>query len=429
MKRKKLLLNFVLAFVISVNLAGCSSEMPTDLTLQLRTENASDTSSEDLDNKDISGKPADELFISSQMNYSVTLFKSAILESKNKNILISPLSAQLALAMTAGGANGETKNEMENLLADEIPLEQLNEYLYNYVKSLPSEDTGKLQIANSIWLRDDDNSLVVRDDFLRNNADYYDAQTYKLPFDEKALNSINNWVDKHTDGMIDKIIDDIDASTIMYLINALVFDAEWETPYKEDKISDGTFTSISGEQQNATMMTSSESQYLDDGKATGFIKDYANGNYRFVALLPNEGVDIYDYINGLTYEGILDTLNNAQTDSVMATMPKFSYSYELSLNNTLIKLGMTSAFDENAADFSNMAECSSGNIYIGDVLHKTFISVDEKGTKAGAVSKVEMAKNSMLEPGFIVNLDRPFVYMVVDGETNLPIFIGALMNI
>lgn len=429
MKRKKLLLNFVLAFVISVNLAGCSSEMPTDLTLQLRTENTSDTSSEDLDNKDISGKPADELFISSQMNCSIALFKSAILESKNKNILISPLSAQLALAMTAGGANGETKNEMENLLADEIPLEELNEYLYNYVKSLPSEDTGKLQIANSIWLRDDDNSLVVKDDFLRNNANYYDAQTYKLPFDEKALNSINNWVDKHTDGMIDKIIDDIDASTIMYLINALVFDAEWETPYKEDKISDGTFTSISGEQQNATMMTSSESQYLDDGKATGFIKDYANGNYRFVALLPNEGVDIYDYINGLAYEGILDTLNNAQTDSVMATMPKFSYSYELSLNNTLIKLGMTSAFDENAADFSNMAECSSGNIYIGDVLHKTFISVDEKGTKAGAVSKVEMAKNSMLEPGFIVNLDRPFVYMVVDGETNLPIFIGALMNI
>lgn len=352
-----------------------------------------------------------------------------IIKSKDENVLISPLSIQLALAMTANGAAGKTKAEMEALLGGDIKLEALNEYLYTYVNSLPSGEKCKLQIANSIWFRDNENRLQVEQDFLQRNADYYGAHAYKTPFDEQTLKDINSWVEDHTDGMIDKILDRIDDDAVMYLINALVFDARWQNVYDKSAIYKGTFTNIKGEEVSVEMMHSEEMTYLQDSLATGFMKPYQDGKYSFAAMLPNEGVDIYDYISGLTSEGLLETLNKAQSGTVIATLPKFSYEYELSMNDTLKKLGMPTAFDGMSADFSRMAHSSRGNIYIGDVLHKTFIAVDELGTKAGAVTKVEMRDECALVTEWVVTLDRPFVYMIIDNETNLPVFIGTVVDI
>ena len=411
------ILSLILICSMAVNLTGCATKVQAADLMEGVKANT------------VTGKVADDAFAQSQMRLAVELFQSSVLESKDENVLISPLSIQLALAMTANGAEGETRAEMETLLASEIPLEDLNEYLYSYVNNLPSAEKYKLQIANSIWFRDDEGRLQVEKDFLQKNADYYGAQAYKAAFDDQTLKDINNWVKGHTDGMIDSILDQIDDDAVMYLINALVFDAEWQHVYDKSDVYKGKFTNIDGTEKQVDMMHSEETVYLQDENATGFMKPYSGSKYSFAALLPNEGVDINEYIAGLTGEKLMKTLNTPQLGMVMATLPKFSYEYELTMNDVLKELGMPTAFNETKADFSKLGESSRGNIFIGEVLHKTFISVDELGTKAGAVTKVEMNDESAPMSEWVVNLNRPFVYMIIDNESKLPVFIGLVAAI
>ena len=411
------ILSLLLICSMAVNLTGCATKVQaTDLMEGVKANT-------------VTGKAADDAFAQSQMRLAVELFQSSVLESKDENVLISPLSIQLALAMTANGADGKTLAEMEALLGGEIVLDELNEYLYSYVKNLPTDEKYKLQIANSIWFRDDEGRLQVEKDFLQKNADYYGAQAYKAAFDDQTLKDINNWVNNHTDGMIDSILDQIDEDAVMYLINALVFDAEWQHVYDKSDVYKGKFTNIGGTEKQVDMMHSEETVYLQDEYATGFMKPYSGSKYSFAALLPNEGVDIYEYVAGLTGEDLMETLSTPQLGMVMTTLPKFSYEYELTMNDLLKDLGMPTAFSSDDADFSKLGKSSRGNIYIGDVLHKTFISVDELGTKAGAVTKVEIRDESAPMSEWVVNLNRPFVYMIIDNETNLPVFIGTVMDI
>lgn len=375
----------------------------------------------------ISEKLLSDAFIASQMKLSVDLFKSSVSESQNKNVLISPLSIQLALAMTANAADGQTKQEMESLLGNEISLDELNQYLYTYIKNLPTSEKYKLGIANSIWFRDSEN-LTVDANFLQANANYYGAEIYKEAFDDQTLTDINNWVYNNTDGMIDGIIDSIEPTNMMYLINALVLDAEWEHVYNKIAINEGKFKSISGQERTVEMMASDEYKYISDENARGFIKDYKDSKYSFAALLPNEDINIYDYINSFTSESLANTLQNIQSERTSVLLPKFSYEYELCMNDVLSSLGMPTAFDSTHADFSKGMQILSGNnIYIDKVQHKTIITVDELGTKAGAVTSVDMATESA--PQNYITLDRPFVYMIMDNSTNLPIFIGAVTDI
>lgn len=207
--------------------------------------------------KTVSGKAADDTFKNSSADFAIKLFQKT--RDDNKNSLISPLSVMLALSMTANGAKGETLAQMESLLGGDIPMETLNEYLYSYIKTLPSEKTAKLNIANSIWFRD--NGFKAEKSFLQKNADYYGAAAYKSVFNEKTLRDINNWVKKNTDGMIEKIIDDLDPDAVMYLINTVLFDAEWENIYKKDEIRDGAFTAIDSTKKTVPMMYSEEHSY------------------------------------------------------------------------------------------------------------------------------------------------------------------------
>ncbi len=420
MKKCNFCLPFVcllLTAVLLFNFSGCGT-----------TVKAADLM-EGISANEVEGNTPDEAFISNQMELYLKLFKSSALTTKDNNTLISPLSIQLALAMTANGADGNTRDEMAALLGGDVAVEQLNSYLYTYVNGLPSTEKAKIQIANSIWFRDDENRLTVEKQFLQTNADYYGAAAYKAPFDDSTLNDINNWVDDNTDGMIDKILDEIDPNAVMYLINAITFDAEWQTVYAKQSVYDGEFTKINGEKQTVTMMHSEESQYISDGKATGFLKNYKGGKYSFAALLPNEGIELYDYISGMSADTLQSTLKNVEYGEVIATMPKFSYEYDLKMNSVLAEHGMVDAFSPKDADFTRLGRSSVGNIYVHDVIHKTFISVDELGTKAGAVTKVEMRDECMLEPRMVVTLDRPFVYMIIDNATNLPIFMGVVTEI
>ena len=409
----------LLVCAIAVNFSGCAVQaQAADLM-------------EGINAKKVSGKVTDDSFTDSQFRFAVDLFKASADGIEGKNILISPLSVQLALAMTANGADGQTKAELEKLLGGDITLEELNKYLYTYVKNLPNDEKCKLEIANSIWFRDDAERLTVEKEFLQTNADYYGAQAYKEPFDERTVNDINNWVNEHTDGMIKKIIDEIEPDDVLHLINAIAFDAEWETPYEKFSVDDATFISASGESRKVKMMNSTEHRYIETENAKGVIKNYKNGDYSFAALLPNEGVDLYDYIASLTGESLKKAITNAEYETVMTAIPKFSYEYGICMDEIISGLGAPTAFDVNGADFSRMATSTVGNIYIGYVLHKTYISVDEHGTKAAAITDV-VTKDSaaaMPEEMKVLILDRPFVYMIIDNSTNLPVFIGTVTDI
>ncbi|MBQ8624909.1 MAG: serpin family protein [Agathobacter sp.] len=358
-------------------------------------------------------------------DFAVRLFQNSIEEGKNTSI--SPMSVMVALSMTANGAKNNTLAQMEEVLG--LSSDELDVYLYHYMKKLPQGDKYKYQLANSIWFTNDER-FTVKDSFLRVNQAYYQADIYKSAFDNTTLDDINLWVEQKTDGMIKNILDEIPKEAIMYLINALVFEAEWLDTYDEGQVRKGTFTTEDGEEQSVEMMYSDESLYLENEQGTGFIKYYNGQKYAFVALLPNEGVTVSEYVAGLSGEEIRTLLDNPKQIHVNAAIPQFETEYDVLMNDVLIKMGMKDAFHSWDADFTGLGTSTAGNIFISRVIHKTYITVGPQGTKAGAATVVEMKDECapFYEESKTVYLDRPFVYMLIDCENNQPFFIGTYMS-
>ncbi len=360
-------------------------------------------------------------------DFAIRLFQATAEQGADANTLISPLSVLCALAMTANGAKGETLSQMETVLGMQV--EDLNAYLYSYVQGLPQGEKYQLRLANSIWFTEDDR-FTVQQDFLQTNADYYGADVFKAPFDKSTVRDINSWVNDKTDKMIPKILDNISDEAVMYLINALAFEAEWQSTYKKYQVEEGIFTLADGQEKKADFMYSTEYAYLEDDLSTGFIKYYKGESYAFVALLPNEDVTMADYTASLNGAHISALLSNPEREMVYAAIPKFETAYSVEMKDMLAEMGMPDGFDIAAADFSGLGSSTAGNIYISQVLHKTFISVGEKGTKAGAVTVVVAGDGAAVpEEPKTVYLDRPFVYMLIDCENNVPFFIGTMMDV
>ncbi len=357
-------------------------------------------------------------------DFAVRLFRAS--EESGENTLISPLSVLCALAMTANGAAETTLEEMETVLG--MSKEALNFYLHSYMSNLPHEEAYKLSLANSVWFKEDER-FAVDEDFLQTNADYYGADIYQAPFNEETCDDINNWVKEKTDGMIPKILEQLTPDAVMCLINALAFEAEWDEIYEEHEVREGIFTAEDGTEQEVDFMHSTEYSYLEDENATGFLKYYKGSKYAFVALLPKEGVSVSEYLETLDGKTLHDLLSKPQNAQVFASIPKFASEYSVQMNDILKEMGMPTAFDAYNADFSGLGSFVDGNVYISQVLHKTYISVAEKGTKAGAVTSVIMdAGGALLNEFKTVDLNRPFVYMLIDCESNTPFFIGTMMD-
>lgn len=306
-----------------------------------------------------------------------------------------------------------------------LSVDELNKYLYLYQKSLPSGDKYKLNSANSIWLRDRD-GLSLNKDFLQTSKDYYNAEIYRAPFDSSTLKDINGWVEDNTDGMVKNILDKISPEDILYLINAVAFDAEWQNIYTDADVRDDYFTKEDNTMQDCQLMYSEEYTYIEDLSATGFLKYYADGKYAFAALLPDENTSVSEYAASLTGEKLNGLLTYTKDVTVRAAIPKFETEYFIEMKDVLKAMGMTDAFDGGLADFSKLTD---GGLYIDRVLHKALISVDEKGTKAGAATIVAMPESCPVEDEVkTVHLDRPFIYMLIDCENKLPVFMGTVVD-
>lgn len=376
---------------------------------------------EGISKNESASKAPDDEFKAAASSFAAELFKDNY--SKGKTTLVSPLSVLTALALVQNGAQGDTLAQLEQALGG-LDRDTLNAYMRAYCDFLTESD--ELKIANSVWT---DSSAEAKRAFLQKAVDSYSAQLFSAPLsDPKTVESINSWVKKNTDGMIPKIIENADRDAVMMLINAVAFEAKWETPYTNDDIEKLEFNSYSGKSKKTEFMCSTESVYLSDSDAVGFMKPYKNGRFAFAALLPNEDVSIDDYIASLSGEKLMKIFSSAKkNEEVDVKMPKFKAEYSTQLIDTLKKMGIEDAFDRKSADFSSLIDKNDG-AYIGTVMHKTFIEVDQEGTRAAAATLVGISKMSMpaINP---VCLNRPFVYMIVDTETNLPLFIGVQTEI
>lgn len=353
-------------------------------------------------------------------DFSVKLLQSTCEEEENT--LVSPMSVLSALAMTANGARGETRAQMEDTLGGTV--EQLNGAL----TGLGQEEDSPLYLANSIWFAEG-GRITPNPDFLQINADYYRAGVFEAPFDQTTVTDINRWVKEHTHGMVEEILKKIPHDTVMYLINALAFKAEWENPYQKDDVWQQAFTNQAGEVQQVSMMHSEETFYLRDDQAQGFMKYYQGGRYAFVALLPDKGNSVLDYVEGLDGQQLKALLDNPTSVPVMTTMPKFESEMEVDLREVLKEMGMDLPFDSAQADFTDLGTSPEGNLYINQVFHKAYLEVEEKGTRGGAATAVEMNCEAAPEEQMVVTLDRPFVYMVVDTSSMLPVFMGTVLSV
>ncbi len=371
---------------------------------------------------DVQAVALENAYRSAYNAFTADLFKRLY---EGKNELISPLSIQLALSMTANGAAGATKTQMEAALFGGDDLDVFNAYNMSYVKSITEQTNVRINVANSIWFKDDP-LFTVKGEFLQKNADYYDAAAYKSPFNDDTLKDINGWVSNKTDGMIDKILDDISKDAIMYLINAVLFDAEWSMKFEAE--SDEYFTCADGTKKQMTIMRDEVSGYLESDFAEGFVKYYKGGRFAFAAMLPKDGYTVKSVVESLTGEKLTSYFASKVSDMVALKMPKFKLDYEADLNDYLIAMGMEDAFDPNSADFSKLGAYNDANIYIDFVKHKTAIEVGEAGTKAAAVTAVGIAKGTAVMPEpkiHYVYLTRPFIYFLLDTETNTPLFMGT----
>ena len=368
---------------------------------------------------------ADEQFILGQTEFALELLKNTAEEGENT--LVSPYSVMQALAMTANGADGTTKEEMEKVLGG-MPIEELNKYLRTQRLSQPSIDGCKVNVTNSIWT----NNEIFRPsaEFIQANVDFFDSEVFATPFNNDAMNAINGWVNKKTDGMIDKILTELSKNSTAVLVNTVTFDSEWAVTYYEDDVFDGIFTSAEGKEQEVGMLSSTENVYLKTDDAVGFMKPYIGGRYSFAALLPDEDTTPEELIDSFTAESFNTMINEKDRfKKVHVLMPKFKAEYSQELSNVLSDMGMPTAFSEELADFSKMNATGEPDSYIGEVQHKTALELTEKGTKAAAATAVVMTEKTAVSMDEYVRLDRPFVYFIMDNETSLPLFIGTMNSI
>lgn len=356
----------------------------------------------------------DESARSGYLNFSVGLLQQCCAA---ENTLLSPLSVYTALSMTAEGARGETGQQMRACLG--MPEEG---WFWNFNREA-------LKPANAIWFTNDDR-FTVNPDFLQTNADRYGAGIYSAPFDVSTLRDINRWVEEQTDGMIPEILDEIQPDAVMYLVNALAFEAEWETVYTKNQLWERDFHREDEKTCRVEFLHGEESGYLENDIATGFMKYYKGGDYAFVALLPREGMTIEEFVDALDGEMLKTLLDSVEYTMVDTAMPAFEAEYGADLAQSLQEMGMVLAFDPEKADFSGLGTSSRGNISINRVIHKTCISVTSDGTRAAAATVVEPTDAAALvDPERkTVTLDRPFLYMIVDTQAGIPVFLGTLMN-
>jgi serpin B len=359
------------------------------------------------------------------------------LKDEDGNLFYSPYSISLALAMTYAGARGETEQQMADTLQFFLEQDDLHSAFNALDLELARRGEGaqgkdgegfRLNIVNAIWGQQDYEFL---DEFLDTLAENYGAGLRLLDYikaPEEARITINDWVSEQTEGRIEDLIPPgaIDSLTRLVLTNAIYFNAAWQYPFDENATIDGVFNLLDGSEVTVPMMRQAEQFAYTEGDGYQAVElPYDGGELSMVILLPAAG-EFAGFENSLDAElaaAIIDELAGRQ---VTLTLPKFEFESEFELAPTLAALGMPVAFSGNA-DFSGID--GTTDLFISNVIHKSFVSLDEAGTEAAAATAVIMKLTSAPPDGPVeFNVDRPFIFLIRDIETDTILFIGRVVD-
>jgi len=364
----------------------------------------------------------------SDNKFGLKLFKEISKNQTDSNIFISPLSVTMALGMTFNGAAGETQTAMRNTLEyGDLSIDEINQSYAGLIDLLTSADSKvKFQIANSIWYR---NTFSVLADFINVNTKYFDAEVSALDFDQSnAADIINSWVNEKTNGKITEIVPKpISSEMVMYLINAIYFKGSWTYEFSKEHTTDELFYLSSGSSTTCKMMSHKcDHPYFSNDQFQAIDLAYGDAGFSMTIFLPAYGSDVNSLIESLDNNSWNDWLSQLDTAEVSLYMPKFKTTYKLGMKDILSTLGMEIAFAPGQADFSKIN--ADADLYISEVMHKTFVDVNEEGTEAAAVTSVGVGTTSFGPVSPTMRIDRPFVFAIRERQSGTILFIGKIME-
>ena len=374
-------------------------------------------------------KPAVEspASIDSTQNFAFSLFSTVNSLADNvENFCISPASAQWALAMTANGAERNTAEQIYDALGYSHATEgrtAFNTLQQKNIETLNSSKEAKVSVANSIWVNKD---IKLKNSFIEENTKFYNATTKNVTFDAATIREINGWCSDKTEGKIKSILDEANPATKLLLINALYFKAQWAHPFCKEVTKDDTFTKADGEKVTVPMMQQSRvTSYYEDSIMQATERVFKGGEYSMLLILPRKWVSMQEAIGHIAENYKKGLFNNGKSYFVSLIMPRFCTEFGTSLKPMLTAMGIDDAFTA-AADFSGISKTP---LLIDDVIQKSYISVDEEGAEAAAVTAVQMRSAGLPREEYkFLTLDRPFIYAIKSKKTGEILFIGKVGN-
>lgn len=345
------------------------------------------------------------------------------LGEKTDNWLVSPFSLQCALGMLSNGANGETRDEILHTLGlSQYSQEEVNAYFRKLIEGLHTVNSAiTVKTANSVW---GNAGVPLKEDFLKMNIENYSAMVSQLDFsDPSAVDQINAWCNQTTEGLIPSILDEVNPTATVYLLNSLYFKARWESEFAPEKTQEGDFSALSGKMVKADFMqTQRMAAYVENEWFTSTSLSYQNGSYVMRLILPQPEISIDQVLQALS-ESDGNLWKNVVLADINLKMPRFTLENKMNLIPALQALGMKKAFT-NEADFSSMSDVAT---YISLVQQATRLKVDEEGSEGAAVTVIEGDLMSPLpEEKVDFFLDRPFLFQIIEPATGTVLFMGQV---
>ncbi|MHA1280098.1 MAG: serpin family protein [Candidatus Helarchaeota archaeon] len=365
--------------------------------------------------------------IKADQAFGFELFREVYNLTDEDNIMISPLSVSYALGMTYNGAAGTTLEAFNDVLHfDGLTSQEVNESYKDLMNQLVHLDEQvEFSIANSIWYR---LGFEVLAEFIQTNKDYFDAEVKDVDFnDPQTVEIINQWIEDKTNGKIRDMLDYIPAEAVMYLINAIYFNATWKYEFEKEETYEGDFTLADGNNHKVDYMrVTGNFAYTSNEDFTAVELPYGDSTFSMVVMLPSGEQEVSDLVAKLDDAHWDSWFDHSTLMGVRVDLPKFKYDFKELLNDPLINLGLGVAFSEYDADFTRINP--GRNLFISRVIHQTFIEVQEEGTEAAAATIVEISETSIGGGGSPIyfRADKPFLYLIKENSTGAIIFIGKV---
>ena len=423
MKKRKIVAVVLAGSMLAGVLVGCSGGKAELLASPNQNENEQVTEQDRVISEPVSDETA-------LWTFSYNMLKQNIGDS---NPVLSPLSAYLAMGMVGLGAKGETLAEFEQVMGP-----GMQETAGSLMEALPfwivdtsgNKEKSVLTVANSAWV---DESMNPEEKWLTDVSEVYGAEVYRGALSSQAvMKDINNWVEAKTNSLIKKFLNEPLKDAKMALFNTIYFNGKWKSDFEAESTRKEDFTTTGGEVVKVEMMYDKRSEfYVKNDIVDGVVMDYRDGNMAFVALKPTAGQNVRELYEQLTYEELVELLDTGSNKQVKLKLPKFEVEFDKVLNDTLKNMGIQKAFEQDEADLSGLGYTVDGMLlYISLVRQKAVIKVDEEGTEAAAVTMVETVATSAMAPvdPIEVYFDEPFLYMIMDMESRIPLFMGVMDN-